>query len=48
MNRPSIFFKFEFWHEIRHTYGVQKHTKQNFGSYEDPIWALNYNQDTFL
>ena len=31
-----------------HTYGVQKYAKQNFGSYEDPVWALNYNPDTSL
>ena len=25
-----------------------KYTKQNFDTYEDPIWALNSNSDTFL
>ena len=52
MNKPSIYFlywdlKFEFIHKIRPKNRVQKYTKQNFGPYEDSIWALNYNQDTF-
>ena len=40
--------KSTFWHEIKHIYGVQKNTKQNFGTYEHPIWALNSNSETFL
>ena len=27
---------------------VQKDAKQNFGTSEDPIWAVNYIQKTFL
>ena len=30
------------------TYGVQKDAEQNFDTYEDPGWAINYNLKTFL
>ena len=37
-----------FWYVIKHTYGVQKDTEQNFDTYEYPIWAINHNLRTFL
>ena len=30
-----------FCNEIKHTYGAQKYAQQNFGTYEDHIWAEN-------
>ena len=30
------------------TYRVQKDAEQNFDTYEDPTWAINYNLKTFL
>ena len=36
------------WAKSKHTYGVQKDAKQDFGAYEDSIWALNSNSEPFL
>ena len=29
-------------------YGVQKDEKQNFDTYKDPVYPINYNLKTFL
>ena len=33
---------------FKHTYGFQKDAEQNFDTYGDPIWSINYNLKTFL
>ena len=33
---------------IKHTYGIQKDGEQKWDTYEDHMWAINYNLKTFL
>ena len=33
------------WYQAYH--GVQKDAEQSFDTYEDPIWAINYNLKIF-
>ena len=37
-----------FSYVIKHTYGVQKDAEQSFDTYEDSVWAINYNLKIFL